>query len=242
MLKRLLCGGIIALAAILAPLAQADEADVKRAIEAWLAKDGIKVDVVRKAGFLNLYEVQVGGDIIYTDDKANYVILGNVLDIKKRRNLTEERKDRLSQIKFSDLPLDLAVKTVKGNGKRVLVTFEDPNCGWCKKLAAELQQVDNVTIYTFLVPLLGGEDSNAKNRAIWCAPDRGKAWTEFMLHNTLPPEGKCAAPLDQVAALAHRLNVRGTPTLILADGTRKPTFLPAAKIEQLLNQPARNGN
>jgi thiol:disulfide interchange protein DsbC len=109
----------------------ASEADVKKAVETWMG-NGFKVDSVRKAGFLNLYEIVVGGDVLYTDEKVSYVVLGNVVETKSRKDLTEERKNKLAQIKFSDLPLDLAIKQVKGTGKRVLATFEDPNCTYCK--------------------------------------------------------------------------------------------------------------
>ena len=234
MFTRILCGIFCVLTVTLSPLARADEASVKKGVEAWLHGTA-KVDGVRKAGFLNLYEVQVGGDIVYTDDKVSYILMGDVIDTKARRDLTEERKNKLAQIKFSELPLDSAIKIVRGDGTRVIATFEDPNCGWCKKLAHELQSVNNVTIYTFLVPLLGGADSNQKNRAIWCAPDRAKAWTDYMLNGTLPPEGKCDAPLEKVANLAKKLNVRGTPTIIFADGSRAPGFLPAARLEQEMN-------
>ena len=244
MIKRFLCGSLALLALAAAPIARADEAEIRKGVDAWLAavaKGEVKVEGVRKAGFLNLYEVRVGGDILYTDEKGTYIVLGSVIDAKSHRDLTEERKNKLAQINFSDLPLDLAVKQVRGDGRRVIATFEDPNCGWCKKLAHELQAIDNVTIYTFLVPLLGGADSNAKNRAIWCAPDRGKAWMDFMLLGILPPDGKCDAPLEKVATLAKKLNVRGTPTIILADGSRLPGFAPAAKLEQAMDGKATAG-
>jgi thiol:disulfide interchange protein DsbC len=241
MFKRILCGFLGIIALVLAPIARADEAGVKKGVEAWLG-NAAKVDGVRKAGFLNLYEVRVGGDIVYTDEKVTYVLIGNVIDVKARRDLTEERKNKLAQIKFSDLPLDMAVKLVRGDGKRVIATFEDPNCGWCKKLAKELQGIDNLTVYTFLVPLVGGADSNEKNRAIWCAPDRGKAWMDFMLNGILPPEGKCDAPLEKMVALAKKLGVRGTPTIVFADGSRAPGFLPAAKLEQAMGGKAAPGN
>lgn len=245
MLKRLLCGGIAAVALVLSPIARADEAEVKKALEPVVPQifgPQAKVDGVRKAGVLNLYEVQVGGEVIYSDEKGAYLFLGNIVDLKNRRNLTEDRKNKLGQIKFSDLPLDLAVKIVKGNGKRVVATFEDPNCGWCKKLAHELQGLDNLTIYTFLVPVLGGADSAQKNRAIWCAADRSKAWTDYMLNGNLPPEGKCdAAALDKVMALARKLNIRGTPTIFLADGNRLPGFAPAAQLDMAISKAAGDG-
>ena len=220
-------------------LVVAGEADVKKAMETWLGST-YKVDSVRKAGFLNLYEVVVGGDVLYTDEKVSYVVLGNVIDAKSHKDLTEERKNKLSQIKFSDLPLDLAVKVVKGNGKRMLVTFEDPNCTYCKKLAKEIQGLNDVTVYTFLYPILS-PDSTDKSKAIWCSPDRAKAWTEYMLHGTSPVGGKCdTTAIDKVSELGRRLNVRGTPALFLADGTRIPGFMPTAQLDEAINKAGAN--
>ena len=227
----------IATACVLAlsTLAVAGEAEVKKGVEAFLGST-YKVESVRKAGFLNLYEVVVGSDVLYTDEKVSYVLLGNVIDTKNHKDLTEDRKNKLAQIKFSDLPLDLAVKVVKGNGKRVLATFEDPNCTYCKKLAKEIQGLNDVTIYTFLYPILS-PDSTDKSKAIWCSPDRAKAWTEYMLQGTPPAGGKCdTTAIDKVTELGRRLNVRGTPALFLADGTRIPGFMPTAQLDEAINK------
>ena len=222
---------------IAATLARADanEADIKKGVEAWLGGH-MTVTSVRKAEFLGLYEVVVGGKVIYTDDKVTHVILGSVVDTKSGRNLTQEREMKLAQIKFSDLPLDLAIKQVRGSGKRVLATFEDPNCTYCRRLAQELQGVTDITIYTFLFPILT-PDSTDKAKAIWCSADRAKAWNAYMLHGTAPAAGNCdTAALDKVSALAQRLNIRGTPALFLADGTRLPGLVPAAQLEEAMNE------
>jgi thiol:disulfide interchange protein DsbC len=239
MIKNLLVAASLALLATAAS-AQNTEANVKKSIEASLG-EGAKVDNVRKAGALNLYEVQIGGDILYTDDKASHFIVGHLIDAKSRKDLTQERIDKLSQIKFSELPLDLAIKQVKGNGgngKRTIATFEDPNCTYCKKLAKELQGVTDVTVYTFLFPILS-PDSIDKSKAIWCASDRAKAWTDYMVSGTSPAAGKCdTAALDKVMALAHKLNIRGTPAIFLADGSRVPGFMPAARLEEAMKHAA----
>lgn len=216
-------------------IALADEADVKKNIEAWLGKNAPKVESVRKLGALGLYEVQLDGDLIYTDEKVSYVFLGEVVDAKTRKNLTEERKQKLAQIKFSDLPLDLAVKQVKGNGKRVLATFEDPNCSYCKKLAKELQGVSDVTIYTFVYPILS-PDSSEKAKNLWCAADRAKAWNDLMLNGQTPVTANCDHPTDKVVAMGRKLNVRGTPTMFFADGSRAPGYMPAAMLEKALDK------
>jgi thiol:disulfide interchange protein DsbC len=227
-----------ALAALLVSQAAfASEADVKKGVEAWLGNNAPKVDNVRKLDALGLYEVQLDGDLIYTDEKVTFVVLGDIVDTKTRKNITEERKQKLSQIKFSDLPLDLAVKQVKGNGKRVLATFEDPECGYCKKLAKELKGVTDVTIYTFIYPIF--PKSGDISKAIWCAPDRLKAWNDYMLNGTAPAaaSAKCdTSGIEKITALGQKLNIRGTPALFFADGSRLPGYLPAAPLEKALDK------
>lgn len=236
MILRALMGGFAALLISANVQAQASaEAEIKKTLESSFGK-GTKIDSVRETGFLGLYEVVVGGDILYTDKKASHFLVGDVIDVKSQKNLTEERKIKLSQIKFSDLPLELAVKQVRGNGKRVFATFEDPNCGYCKKLARELQGMNDVTIYTFLYPILS-QDSADKSKAIWCAADRAKAWNDWMVGGTEPPAGgKCDTPVDRVVALGRKLNIRGTPTIFFADGSRIPGYVPVAQLEQTISK------
>ncbi|MDP2170581.1 MAG: DsbC family protein [Rhodocyclaceae bacterium] len=213
----------------------ASEAQVKKGVEAFLGSNGPKVESVRKAGALGLYEVMVDGELIYTDEKVTHLILGQIIEAQSRKNLTEERKQKLSQIKFSDLPLDMAIKQVKGNGKRLLATFEDPNCSYCKKLAQELQGLNNVTIYTFVYPILS-PDSNEKAKNIWCASDRVKAWNDFMINNQAPASKNCNHPTEKVVALGRKLNIRGTPTMFFADGSRVPGYMPVATLEKALDK------
>jgi thiol:disulfide interchange protein DsbC len=230
MLKRTLATALAG-AALLAGNALADEAAVKKAVEA--AFPGLPIEGVRKTPYLGLYEIRTGGDIIYADEKVTYIITGNIIDAKTRKDLTEERKNKLAQINFSDLPLNLAVKQVRGSGKRVFATFEDPNCGYCKKLAKDLQAMNDVTIYTFLYPILS-PDSSEKSKAIWCAGDRAKAWNDWMINNT-NPGGKTdcdTSAVDKVVALGQKLNIRGTPTIFLSNGERIPGAVSAAKLEQ----------
>lgn len=238
-----LIGAIGIIAALLTGnAALADETSVKKAVGPVLEQlfgPGVKVDAVRKAGALNLYEIQIGSEILYTDESVNYLVQGDILDVKARRNLTEERKNKLSQIKFSDLPLEQAIKQVKGNGKRVIATFEDPNCTYCKKLAKELQGVNDVTIYTFIYPIFPNSGELSKN--IWCANDRVKAWNDFMLNGTQPAAGKCdASVIDKNVVLGHNLNIRGTPAMFFADGSRVPGYMPAAVLEKALDKGSAN--
>lgn len=226
----------VLVAALLATTVHAQgntEAEIKKNVEAALGK-GAKVDSVRDAGFLGLYEIVIGSDVLYTDRKASHLLLGEVIETKTHKNLTEERKVKLAQIKFADLPLELAIKQVRGNGKRVFATFEDPHCGYCKKLAKELLAMNDVTIYTFVYPILS-PGSTEKSKAIWCAADRAKAWNDWMVNGVEPAAAKCdASAIDKVVALGGKLNIRGTPTIFFTDGNRIPGYVPAAQIEQTI--------
>jgi thiol:disulfide interchange protein DsbC len=212
------------------------EAQVKKLVEPRMGAS-VKVDAVTKTPYGGLYEVRTGGDIFYTDENARYMFVGKVVDLTTLKDLTRERMDEVAGIRsFSDLPLDLAVKTVKGNGKRVMAVFEDPNCPYCKKLYQTLKGIDNVTVYTFLLNILS-DDSTTKGRNIWCAADRSKAWAAWMAEDKAAPAApaNCTAPNDQVIALAKKLHVMGTPTVYFYDGTRTITAFDAAGLEARLN-------
>ena len=203
--------------------ALADEADVKKAVEAKLGK----VEKLVKSPVAGLWEVTVDGQIFYSDDKGVYVLIGNLLDVKSGKNITAERQ-------FNSLPLDLAVKQVRGSGKNIMVTFEDPNCGYCKKLAKDILTLKDVTVYTFLYPVLG-DDSLDKSKAIWCAPDRSKVWVDWMTNGKAPPAmpAKCdTAGLEKSRQLGRRLQIGGTPALFFSSGERVGGYIPTPEIEK----------
>jgi thiol:disulfide interchange protein DsbC len=207
------------------------EANVKKLIEPRLG-EGAKVDSVTKTPYSGLFEVRIGSDIVYTDAKAQYLFVGRVIDTKTYEDYTKARIDDISRVKFSDLPLDAAMKQVKGNGKRVIAVFEDPNCGYCKRFRQTLEGIDNVTVYTFMYNILS-PDSVAKSKNIWCAADRGKAWDDWMLNGKVPaaaPES-CTTPHEKVLALGRKMQVTGTPTIIFSDGSRVPGAIDAKALE-----------
>lgn len=208
---------LVLLAAI--ATAHADEASVKRAVEAKFG--GIKVESVAKSPYFGLYEVLVGDEIIYTDEKVTYIFNGSVIDAKTRRNLTEERLQKLSVIKFEDLPLDIAIKQVRGNGKRVVAVFSDPFCPYCRRLDQGLAQMQDATVYTFLYPILRKDESAQMSTRIWCSADRAKAYYDFMLNNKEPgAAGECKAPVDKWLALGQKLAIRATPVSFVSNGQR----------------------
>ena len=193
-----------------------------------------KIDEVRATPMGGLYEVRVGTDLFYTDAKGNFLIQGELIDTKARRNLTEDRINKLTAVDFNTLPLQDAFATVRGNGKRKLVVFADPNCGYCKRFERDLQNVDNVTIYTFLYPILS-PDSAEKSRNIWCAKDRNNAWNDWMLREKTPAAASCdTAALQRNLAFGKKHKITGTPTLLFANGARVPGAIGAADIEKRL--------
>jgi thiol:disulfide interchange protein DsbC len=195
------------------------------------------IDEVTKTAIPGVFEVRVNGtDIYYTDAQANYLIQGSLIDTKQRRNLTEERVEKLTAIKFDALPLKDAFTIVRGNGQRKMAVFEDPNCGYCKRFERDLQKVDNVTIYMFLYPILGA-DSTEKSKAIWCSKDKAAAWQDFMVRDQAPSP---AAAMCDSSALARNVElgrttkITGTPTLLFPNGARVPGAVDAKKVESLL--------
>jgi thiol:disulfide interchange protein DsbC len=211
------------------------EAAIKKLIEPRLGED-VKVDSVTKTPYSGLYEVRTQGDIIYTDEKAKYLFVGRILDTKTFQDYTKDRVEEINKIKFSDLPLESAVKQVKGNGKRVIAVFEDPNCGYCKRFRASLKDVDNITVYTFLYNILTDE-SAVKSKNVWCSADRAKAWDDWMLNGKAPASAPATCltnPNDKVLALGKKMRISGTPAIFFADGSRVPGAIDAKQLEEKL--------
>ena len=212
----------------------AQETAVRKAIEPRLGSDA-KVVSVTQTPYSGLYELQVNDDIIYTDAKAKYLFVGRVVDTKTYQDYTKARLDEINKVAFADLPLELAMKRVKGNGKRKIAVFEDPNCGYCKRFNETLQGIDNITVYTFQYNILA-PDSITKSRDIWCAADRNKAWDDWMLNGKLPPAASpnCSAPHEKVLELGRSMRITGTPTIIFTDGSRIPGAIDAKALEAKL--------
>ena len=208
-----------------------EPAQVKKLLEQKF--QGATVGSVTKSAYLGLYEVQFDEQLVYTDAKVTYVFVGNVYDTATKKNLTEAKQRELSRVAFDTLPLNLAMKKVKGNGQRRLAIFSDADCPYCAKLEKELKDIDNVTIYTFLYPIdTLHPDAARKSKIIWCAPDNVKAWDVFFESGALPKNnGDCDNPLAATAALGQKMRVSATPTLVYADGSVVPGALPTQQIE-----------
>jgi thiol:disulfide interchange protein DsbC len=193
-----------------------------------------QIDTVRKSGYGNLIEVTGGGDVFYTDEKTTFLLLGSLVDTKTRENVTEARVRKLSAVKFDALPLESAIKIVRGNGSRKIAIFEDPNCGYCKRFEKELVGVTDLTMYVFLYPILS-PDSTDKSKAVWCAPDRAKAWLDLMLKDTVPGGATtCETPIDKIVAFGREKRISGTPTIFFEDGERVPGAMAIAAFEKRL--------
>ena len=224
---------ILAAGGLAAATAYGSEAVIRKAMHGRFPD--MAVESVSKTPFNNLYEVVLGGRILYTDDKASFIFIGNLLDTRggAEKDLTRERSAQLAS-QLLKKSTDNAIKRVRGNGKRVLYTFEDPNCGYCRELQKELVKLNDVTIYTFLWPILSA-DSVEKSKAVWCAKDRAKAWDDLMSRGVAPQAvAKCDAPLDKNIDLAQRFGARGTPAVYLADGNTIGGLVPADKLDQAL--------
>ena len=215
--------------------ALAQEAAIRKALTERLPSFP-QIDEVRESPMKGLYEVRVGTDIFYSDAAGNHLIEGHLIDTRTKSNLTEARIAKLTAIDFASLPLADAIVWKQGSGARKLVVFADPNCGYCKKFEKDLTGIKDVTVYTFLYPILGG-DSPDKSRDIWCAKDNTKAWRDWMVGGTTPPKniGQCdTAALARNSALGRKHKVTGTPALVFEDGKRVPGAMAPADIEKQL--------
>jgi len=237
MTPRLATFAAAALAALtlLAGPARADEAEIRKTLTERFANLP-KIDEIRPSPMPGVWEVRIGTDIMYSDAKGTYLLQGSMIDTATRRNLTEERVDKLTAIDFASLPLKDAIVWKNGNGKRKIAVFADPNCGYCKRLEKDLVNVKDVTVYTFVIPILGG-DSPEKSKSIWCAKDNTTVWRNWMIDGATPARlmGQCdASAIERNSALAKKHRVTGTPAIVFEDGTRAPGAIPAAEIEKRL--------
>lgn len=219
-----------------ATLAHASDADVKAKMEKFIGAP--VVDSVKATPYAGLYEVVLqSGELVYVDKDVKYIFTGSIIDAASRDNLTQARKNELNAIDFATLPLKNAVKHVRGKGERVIATFEDPNCGFCKRLAHEIQTMDNVTVYTFLYPILSA-DSTTKSKQIWCSATPGDAWMDWIADGIKPMgNADCdTKAIDDNVELGQQLRVSGTPTIFLSDGSRIGGYVAADKLEAAIQQ------
>ena len=224
----------VALAQTATPPLSGDSAALKKTLEQKFP--GAEIRYVAKSPYFGLYEATLGDQMVYTDAKANQILVGSVYDVATKQNLTEAKVRKINRVAFDKLPLDLSFIRVKGNGERKLVIFSDADCPFCHRLETELKNLDNVTIYTFLFPIDQlHPDAARKSKQIWCAPDKVKAWDDFFASGKVPDNaGDCGDPVAKTHALGESLKVNATPTLVFSDGTIVPGALPVAQIEKQL--------
>jgi thiol:disulfide interchange protein DsbC len=238
---RLLSG--LALAGLFAAAtlpARADEAAIRKTL-ADRMPELPKIDEISKTPIPGLYELRVGTDILYSDETGAYLFEGAMLDTRTKTDMTRARIDKLTMIDVASLPLKDAMVFKQGTGIRKLVVFADPNCGYCKRIERDLLALKDVTIYTYLLPILG-PDSTTKSKDIWCAKDSSKVWRSWMIDGAAPPKGdKCdTAALERNLELARRYKINGTPAVVFEDGTRSPGALSAERMEARMKE-AREG-
>lgn len=211
------------------PPAQAGEKEIRQVFESKFPSKG-KVEHVIKTPYSGLYEVLIGDQLIYADERGEYLFDGSVIEVKSRTNVTEQRHSEIIAVDFSKLPLDFAIKKVKGNGKRKLALFTDPNCTYCKSLEKELTKVSDVTLYLFLIPIFPGSEEIERN--VYCAKDPVHVWDDWMLNGVAPPHADCKTSIDKVAELGKKLRIKTTPNVIFADGKRATGYLSAEELEE----------
>jgi thiol:disulfide interchange protein DsbC len=221
---------------ILMSSAHAGENEIRKSLQSKFPGIG-KIEHIVKTPYAGLYEIVIDDQLLYTDEKGQYIFEGNVIEPKSRRNLSEERRRVLFAIDFDKLPLELAVKKVKGNGKRKLAIFTDPNCTYCRRLEKELSGVTDVTLYLFMYPIFPGSDEIVRN--VLCAKNPVKAWDDWMLSEISPEKATCETQTEKVKALGQKLHVNGTPNLIFGNGIQAPGLLPAEELERNLNEPGK---
>ncbi len=231
---RFFCSAALWLLSASSAWAQGHEATIRKNLSDRIPQIP-KIEEITRTPLAGIFELRLStNEIYYTDAEGNYLIQGNLIDTKSKRNLTEEREAKLNAIEFNTLPFKDAITLVHGNGKRKLAVFEDPNCGYCKRFERDLAKVDNVTVYLFLMPVLG-PGSVEKSRNVWCAKDPAAAWTQLMQKDIAPAPAQCnTAAIDRNLDFGRRYKITGTPTLIAQDGSRVPGAINAAQIEKLL--------
>jgi thiol:disulfide interchange protein DsbC len=230
------------MAGFMALPALADEAAIRKNLPERLPTFP-KIDEVSKTPMTGLYEVRMGTEIVYTDETGQFLIQGSLIDTKTRADLTQARIDKLTAIDFATLPFKDAVLIKQGSGARKVVVFADPNCGYCKRLEKDMLSLKDVSIYTFVLPILG-PDSTTKSRDIWCAKDPGKAWRAWMVDGQVPAKAlaNCdTAALDRNSEMGRKYKVQGTPALVFEDGSRSPGAMPAAQIESRMVAAVKKG-
>jgi thiol:disulfide interchange protein DsbC len=227
---------LLALLATLSLGALAQEAAIRKNLAERLPNLP-KIDEVSKTPMPGLYEVRINhSDIFYTDEKGDFLLQGSLIDTKARADLTEQRVEKLTAVAFKDLPFKDSFTIVRGNGKRKMAVFEDPNCGYCKKFERDLLKVDNVTVHVFLYPILSA-DSGEKSRNIWCAKDKGKTFLDWMVKDVTPPAASCdTSAVARNFEYGKKIRITGTPAMIFADGTRVPGAIGADRVEKFLTE------
>jgi thiol:disulfide interchange protein DsbC len=213
---------------------QGEEANIRKTLKERMPHIH-PIDEIKRTPMPGLFELRVdGSEIYYTDAAANFLIQGHLTETKSQRDLTEERIQKIMAVDFKSLPFKDAIVIVRGKGERKMAMFEDPNCGYCKRFERELQNIDNVTVYLFLYPILG-KDSVDKSKAIWCSKDPAKAWQDLMLRDQAPvPSGCDTTVLKRNVDFGQKQRINGTPTSIFADGSRLSGAVEIAQVEKLL--------
>jgi thiol:disulfide interchange protein DsbC len=199
-----------------------------------------RIHSVKASEVSGLWEVRMGDNVAYTDTTGRFFVFGHLYDMQQQVDLTAKRKEDSKKVEWPAKFLGNAIKTIRGNGQRTVAVFSDPDCPYCKRLEAELQKLDNITVYTFLYPMESlHPEAKARSEAVWCSIDPSKAWLDLMLSGRPPKLATCKTPLNDNLVLGSRLGVLGTPTLISTDGRMFPGMGTSKQIEEWLTGAAQ---
>jgi len=240
-LRSLISLAVVAGVTAYSPGAFPDEQAIRQVFKSKLPNT--QVTSVEKLRYADLYEVTVLGDkghaVFYTDALGQIMLVGNLIETRTDRNLTEERMRKLSAIDWNSLPFQWAVTTRRGNGRRQIAIFSDPNCPYCQKFEKDLAAVDNITVHIFMWPVVK-EESVRLTKSVWCSKDRAKAWNDLMLKRVEPTAPTdCENPIDKLIPLGQRLGANSTPTWFPPSGEKYLGALPMSTVIPILDATAK---
>ncbi|WP_168405794.1 DsbC family protein [Acinetobacter indicus] len=182
-----------------------------------------------------IYSGSMQGQVVYLNEDAKHILAGSMIRLSDQQNLTKALLVQQNSIDWKKLPLQDALKTVRGTGKRQLAIFSDPNCPYCKQLEVELKKLNDVTIYTFILPLKA--QSVRPSQQVYCEANPAQAWEDLIAKGLSPRTSQpCANPIQRNLKLAQSLGLNGTPAIIFSNGFKVMGAYPAAQIEQIFKE------
>ncbi len=203
-------------------------------VKSSLAKQhpNLKIENIQTTDMKGIYSGSMDGQVVYVGEDAQHILMGSMFRLSDQKNLTKDLVLKQNSIDWKKLPLQDAVKMVRGNGKRQIAVFSDPNCPYCKQLETELSKLNDVTIYTFIYPIK--TQSITVSKQVFCEKDPALAWSNLIAKGIQPSSKKtCANPIERNLSLGKSLALNGTPAIIFSNGFKVMGAYPAQEIEKM---------